>query len=231
MCLDSNHARLAVLRGAVVGGLFALAAAESGWAAPAPGLIDARDAADVGRLALADPADAADTLRAAEALGLGDPAAVIFATLTPASSPEDAAALTAAAAGAAPGSADLFVAAALAASAATPPLREAVLRAAIAAVEASALTAEARSAEIVEILAALSALVDPEELPRLAALVAAITAAEDDAGVLLAALDGDIQTGALGRRPFETGTPAPSRAPFPLALPPQAEDRDAPSGN
>ena len=58
---------------------------------------DARTAADVGRLALESPYNAADTLSAADALGLGDPATVIFATLTPETTPASAAALTGAA--------------------------------------------------------------------------------------------------------------------------------------
>lgn len=233
MCLDTNHAWLVRVRAAALGLLFALPGAETATAAPSAGLIDARDAADVGRLVLAEPAEAADTLAAAAALGLGDPAAVIFATLAPGAPPEQAAALTAAAATAAPGSADLFVAAALAASGARESvvMQESILRAAIGAVEASTLTASRKAEEVIEIVAAFSALIDPEILPRMAALAAELTAADDDAEMLLAALGEDVETGATRRRPFENAGPAADRTPFPLALPPQAEGRNAPSGN
>ena len=63
-----------------IGAAIWIAGCSGAMAAPSPGLVDAEDAGAVAALALqAAPGDGADTIAAAEALGLGDPAAIVVA--------------------------------------------------------------------------------------------------------------------------------------------------------
>lgn len=189
-------------------------------------------------LAAARPADAAELMRAAAALGLGDPVDVVFAGLTPETPDAAAGALAGAATAAAPTSADIVLAAAIAVAAPEGGFDRlaALLRPVALAVEAAELAPAARAAEVAEIMAALAALTPPAGLPRLAALLAAITREADDAETLLAALATGVETGAL-RPPFRRPPPfvgpvgKAGRGPFPLVLPPGRAEDDAPSAN
>lgn len=196
-------------------------------AAPSPGLVEADGPADVAALVLSDPGAAAETLLAADLLGLGDPVAVIFAALSPETPAAEAEALAVAAVTATPQAADQIVAAVIAATdiGANQARLNALIAAIMPALTTAGLTPEVLATEVLEILSALASLADPGLLPGLADQIAALTPDPgDDGGSLLAALGPGVETGA-------TQTPFGDSPPPALTITPASAAQDAPSAN